>query len=92
MGKRIICVLVMAIFFLGFFCLGKSQAQTRLLIGTGGLAGVYYPIGGAIAKIITNKVKGIEATVQTSAAGMENLRLLSKSEPSKIAGFLMFAH
>jgi TRAP transporter TAXI family solute receptor len=80
MGKKIICVLVMAIFFLGFFCLDKSQAQTRLLMGTGGLAGVYYPIGGAIAKIITNKVQGIEATVQTSAAGMENLRLLSLKE------------
>jgi len=80
MGKRIICVLVMTIFFLGFFCLDKSQAQTRLLMGTGGLAGVYYPIGGAIAKIITNKVQGIEATVQTSAAGMENLRLLSLKE------------
>jgi uncharacterized protein len=59
---------------------GDAQAGTRLLMGTGGLAGVYYPIGSAISKIITSKVPGVEATVQTSAAGMENLRLLSLKE------------
>ena len=62
------------------FSVNFATAQTRLLMGTGGLAGVYYPIGGAIAKVITNKVPGIEATIQTSAAGMENLRLLSLKE------------
>jgi uncharacterized protein len=58
----------------------EALAGTRLLMGTGGLAGVYYPIGSAISKIITSKVPGVEATVQTSAAGMENLRLLSLKE------------
>jgi TRAP transporter TAXI family solute receptor len=70
-------ILVVAVLALSW---GTALAQTRLLIGTGGMAGVYYPIGGAIAKIITSKVKGVEATVQTSAAGMENLRLLSLKE------------
>jgi hypothetical protein len=59
----------------------EAPRQTeRYLMGTGGMAGVYYPIGGAIAKIVTNKVPGVEVTVQTSAAGMENLRLLSLKE------------
>jgi TRAP transporter TAXI family solute receptor len=81
MKKRILCTFLVAIFVCAVpYAVGLASAQTRLLIGTGGLAGVYYPIGGAIAKIITNKVKGIEATVQTSAAGMENLRLLSLKE------------
>ncbi len=81
MKKRILCGLL-AVLFVGAvpYGVGLASAQTRLLIGTGGLAGVYYPMGGAIAKIITNKVEGIEATVQTSAAGMENLRLLSLKE------------
>jgi uncharacterized protein len=70
-------ILVCAVFYLPA---GEAQAGTRLLMGTGGLAGVYYPIGAAISKIITSKVPGVEATVQTSAAGMENLRLLSLKE------------
>ena len=70
-------LLLISVFLFG---VNLATAQTRLLMGTGGLAGVYYPIGGAIAKVITNKVPGIEATIQTSAAGMENLRLLSLKE------------
>jgi len=74
--------LCMAILVCVALCLPADDAQagTRLLMGTGGLAGVYYPIGSAISKIITSKVPGVEATVQTSAAGMENLRLLSLKE------------
>ena len=79
MKKRIFCSLLAMVFVLPL-TLNLASAQTRLLMGTGGLAGVYYPIGGAIAKIITSKVKGIETTVQTSAAGMENIRLLSMKE------------
>ncbi|MBW2146318.1 MAG: TAXI family TRAP transporter solute-binding subunit [Deltaproteobacteria bacterium] len=81
MKKRILCILLaIACVCAVPISMGVASAQTRLLIGTGGLAGVYYPIGGAIAKIISSKVKGVEATVQTSAAGMENLRLLSLKE------------
>lgn len=57
-----------------------SFCATRLLIGTGGMAGVYYPIGGAISNIINEKVPNVESTIQTSAAGLENLRLLSLKE------------
>lgn len=70
----ILCVLSLLLAVMPAF------SATRLLIGTGGLAGVYYPIGGAISKIINDKVPDVEATVQTSAAGIENLRLLSLKE------------
>jgi TRAP transporter TAXI family solute receptor len=81
MKKRFLCGLLSVLFVCSVpFGMDLASAQTRLLMGTGGLAGVYYPIGGAISKIITDKVQGVEATVQTSAAGMENLRLLSLKE------------
>lgn len=73
--KIVLCAAVL--FFVSLLVGGIASAQTRLLIGTGGLSGVYYPIGAAIAQIITKKVSGLEATVQTSAAGLENIRLLS---------------
>lgn len=75
--KKKIAMCAAVLFFVSLTFIGVSSAQTRLLIGTGGLSGVYYPIGGAIAQIITKKVLGLEATVQTSAAGLENIRLLS---------------
>lgn len=81
MKKKFFCGSVAILFvFVSLFAVGSASAQTRLLIGTGGLSGVYYPIGGAIAQVITKKVSGLEATVQTSAAGMENLRLLSMDQ------------
>jgi uncharacterized protein len=75
--KRKIVLCAVVLFFVGLLAGGIASAQTRLIIGTGGLSGVYYPIGGAIAQIITKKVPGLEATVQTSAGGLENLRLLN---------------
>ena len=44
----------------------KAEAKTTFVtIGTGGITGVYYPTGGAIAKMGNNKRKqyGIRATV-----------------------------
>lgn len=50
-------------------------AGERLTMGTGGTAGVYYPLGGAMAQVITQKNPGIEVTAQATGATGENLRL-----------------
>lgn len=55
-------------------------APKQLIIGTGSMSGVYYPIGGAIATIINEKVQGVSATIQSTAGGVENLRLLKQKE------------
>ena len=44
------------------------------------MAGVYYPIGGGIAKIINDYVPNASATIQATAAGIENIRLMSQNE------------
>lgn len=54
---------------------GLATAGERLTMGTGGTAGVYYPLGGAIAQTITNKNPGIEVSAQSTGATGENLRL-----------------
>jgi TRAP transporter TAXI family solute receptor len=48
----------------------------RLSIATGGTGGVYYPYGGAIAKIITENLPGVEATAEVTAASVDNLKFL----------------
>lgn len=56
---------------------GAQAARTTkfVTIGTGGITGVYYPTGGAIAKIVNNKRKeyGIRCTVESTAGSVFNV-------------------
>ncbi|ADB58365.1 TAXI family TRAP transporter solute-binding subunit [Archaeoglobus profundus] len=54
----------------------------HLTILTGGAAGTYYPIGGAMANIINKYVyvDGVEATAVTSGASVANARKLGSGE------------
>jgi TRAP transporter TAXI family solute receptor len=53
----------------------KKKAETFVTIGTGGVTGVYYPTGGAIARMINNKADeyGIKATVESTAGSVYNI-------------------
>jgi uncharacterized protein len=53
-----------------------AQVKTRLSIATGGTGGVYYPVGGAIAGLISKYAPGVEATAEATAASVDNLKLL----------------
>lgn len=52
-----------------------SAKTTFVTIGTGGITGVYYPTGGAIAKMINNKRDkyGIRCTVEATAGSVYNV-------------------
>jgi TRAP transporter TAXI family solute receptor len=54
----------------------RAGAKTRLSIATGGTGGVYYPYGGAIARVITEHLPGVEATAEVTAASVDNLKLV----------------
>ena len=54
----------------------KTVKKTRFVtIGTGGVTGVYYPTGGAIAKIVNSKSKeyGIKATAEATGGSVFNI-------------------
>lgn len=55
---------------------GSGGRITRLSIATGGTGGVYYPYGGGIAKIISENLKGVEATAEATAASVDNMKFL----------------
>ena len=56
---------------------GRSRPPVkRLSIATGGTGGVYYPYGGALAKIISEQLPGFEATAEVTAASADNLKFL----------------
>ncbi|MGE5200324.1 MAG: TAXI family TRAP transporter solute-binding subunit [Rhodospirillaceae bacterium] len=54
----------------------RAGARTRLSIATGGTGGVYYPYGGALARVITEHLPGVEATAEVTAASVDNLKLV----------------
>ena len=59
--------------------LATAQARsTFVTIGTGGITGVYYPTGGAIAKMINKKKKeyGIRATVESTGGSVFNVNAI----------------
>ena len=65
--------LTIAIIFL--FTTAPVQAAKFVTIGTGGITGVYYPTGGAIAKIVNKKRKeyGIRCTVESTGGSVFNV-------------------
>ena len=62
----------------------RAGARTRLSIATGGTGGVYYPYGGAIARVISAHLPGVEATAEVTAASVDNLKLV-RDKKSDIA-------
>lgn len=60
----------------------QAAKMNFVTIGTGGITGVYYPTGGAIAKIINAKkdTYNIRATVEATGASVFNLNALSSGD------------
>jgi uncharacterized protein len=70
---------VLGIIFLFVFSLPSAWAQktVRLSIATGGTGGVYYPMGGGMANILSKYIPYLEATAEVTTASVDNCRLVS---------------
>ncbi len=58
---------------------GVAGAQTkanRLSLATGGTGGVYYPLGGGMANVISKYVPNTEATAEVTSASVDNCKLV----------------
>jgi len=51
----------------------KPAEKKFLNIATGGTAGVYYPLGGAMAEIFNKSIPGVNATAQSTGASVANI-------------------
>ena len=56
--------------------------QNRISITTGGTGGVYYPLGGGMANILSKYLPGTTATAEVTGGSVDNLKLIAagKSE------------
>jgi TRAP transporter TAXI family solute receptor len=70
---------VLGIIFLFVFSLPSAWAQktVRLSIATGGTGGVYYPMGGGMANILSKYIPYLEATAEVTTASVDNCRLVA---------------
>jgi TRAP transporter TAXI family solute receptor len=54
----------------------SAQQKVRLSIATGGTGGVYYPLGGGLASLLTKAVPNVEATAEVTSASVDNMKLV----------------
>ncbi|NLJ99409.1 MAG: TAXI family TRAP transporter solute-binding subunit [Tissierellia bacterium] len=59
---------------------GTNGGTQYISIATGGPAGTYYPLGGALAKIFNDNIDGVTANAQSTGASAENVGLISKGD------------
>jgi TRAP transporter TAXI family solute receptor len=55
-----------------------GQAKTNIFVATGPTTGVYYPLGGGMADVLTKNIPGLNATAGTTDGSMANLLLIQQ--------------
>ena len=72
---------------LGMVIASAAFAQTRISIATGGTGGVYYPLGGGLANVLTKYVPNMQATAEVTGASVDNMKLVGAGKAE--VGFTM---
>src|SRR5215813_2672433 len=64
---------------------GAAFAQgLNIAIATGGTGGVYYPLGGGMANVLSKYVPGVQATARVTGGSVDNLKLIG-TQQSEVA-------
>src|SRR6195952_5845788 len=80
--KKAVAVLAVTV-AAGLAFAGIVHAQQKpMSIGTGGTGGVYYPLGGAVANVLSKSLPNVQATAEVTGGSVDNLKLIGagKSE------------
>src|SRR5690349_14343630 len=59
---------------------GAAAQQRSIAIATGGTGGVYYPLGGGLANILSKALPGIQATAEVTGGSVDNLKLIGSGQ------------
>jgi TRAP transporter TAXI family solute receptor len=77
--------LALAVLALGAVIGGAAMAQQQnIAIATGGTGGVYYPMGGGMANVLSKHLPGVQATARVTGGSVDNLKLVG-SKQSELA-------
>src|SRR5436190_21347807 len=69
---------------LALFCFAVAAQAQNISIATGGTGGVYYPLGGGMAALLSKYVPGVQATARVTGGSVDNLKLIG-SQQSEVA-------
>src|SRR5215471_20333420 len=60
---------------------GAALAQQKTIaIATGGTGGVYYPLGGGLANVLSKNLPGYQATAEVTGGSVDNLKLIGSGQ------------
>src|SRR4029450_2325111 len=81
----LICALAMGAATLAGAAFGQGADQgLNIAIATGGTGGVYYPLGGGMANVLSKYVPGVQASARVTGGSVDNLKLIG-SQQSEVA-------
>src|SRR5262250_3972731 len=81
----VICALAMGAAAMAGAAFGQGANQgLNIAIATGGTGGVYYPLGGGMANVLTKYVPGMQASARVTGGSVDNLKLIG-SQQSEVA-------
>jgi TRAP transporter TAXI family solute receptor len=73
--------------FIAGLTLSLGVSAQNISIATGGTGGVYYPMGGGMAAVLSKYVPGMSATAEVTGGSVDNLKLIASGKP--YVGFSM---
>src|SRR6202165_6344556 len=77
-SKRLV---TLALVLGGVLIAGVGIAQQRAIsIATGGTGGVYYPLGGGLANVLSKEIPGLQATAEVTGGSVDNLKLINSGQ------------
>jgi TRAP transporter TAXI family solute receptor len=70
-----------ACLLLAGLALSCAAGAQNISIATGGPGGVYYPLGGGVAAVLSKYVPGMQATAEVTGGSVDNLKLVGSGKP-----------
>jgi TRAP transporter TAXI family solute receptor len=67
--------------FIAALSVSLGAAAQNISIATGGTGGVYYPMGGGMAAVLSKFVPGMSATAEVTGGSVDNLKLIGSGKP-----------
>lgn len=77
--RKLIFLMIISILIFGIHS-AWAQKSVRISIATGGTGGVYYPLGGGMASILSKYIPYLEATAEVTTASVDNCLLVGKGK------------
>jgi hypothetical protein len=75
-----LCIAGLVIASMLAFAAAGFAGTTYISMGTGGVGGVYYAVGGALASVMNMKMDGVNCSVEATGASIANINLVKQGD------------